>query len=219
MIFKNFFRKDLHLKSHWWHRLFLVVFVVCFIYSLYSVWNTPLPKYGMVESLQNRMTTELKLLPELITSKEKIGQYENNLYGDWYEKNEGWVLRQPDVYCSRNIAQHIEGVSAKTGIALYKGNGATELLSLADFKKYLTDQRANCVYATSIDDNTKVIGYAWFIDNDLRVWRESSFASALYILKGSLLITIPFLLLVVLYYKVFLFIVFGNNKKNSNPIA
>ena len=212
--FQNFFRKDLKLNSRWWHRLFLVIFAASFLYALYSVWNTPLPKYGVVESLQNRMTTEIKLLPELITSTEKIGQYENNLHGDWYDKNEGWALRQPDIYCSRNIAQHIDEVSAKTGISLYKGNGATELLPLADFKNYLTSQRASCVYATSIDDDTKVIGYAWFIGNDLQVWRESTFASAFYILKESLFIIPFFLVVIVLYYKIFLYVIFGKKKEN-----
>lgn len=212
--FSNFFRPDLNLKKRWWHRLLFVVFTVSFVYALYTVWDTPLPKYGVVDSLQNRMTTELQLLPNLITSDEKIGQYENNLHGEWYEKNEGWALRQPDVYCSRNIAQHIEEISTKTGISLYKGNEAAELLTLENFKNYLTSQRANCVYATSLDNNTKVIGWAWFVGDDLEVWKESTFASAIYILKESLFIIPFFLVIIVLYYKVFLYIVFGNKKEN-----
>lgn len=208
-----FFRPELKLNDRWWHRLLLILFVCSFLYALYSVWNTPLPKFKDVGYLRDRMSANLQLLPDLINSGEKIGEYENNLHGDWYDKNEGWALAQPDVYCSKNITNHIEEISKKTKVASYKGNGPTELLALDAFKNYLNNQKADCVYLTSIDDSTKVIGWAWFIGDDMKVWNESTFASAVYILKGSLITTLPFLLIIILYYKVLLYIVFGNIKE------
>jgi hypothetical protein len=123
----------------------------------------------------------------------------------------GWALRQPDVYCARNIAQHIEKISTKTGVTIYKGNGPEELLSLQDFKSYISDQGANCIYITTLDDQ-RIIAWAWFVSNDYKVWGPSIFATALYGLTGSLIVLLWGLITIILYYKVFLYVFFGRKK-------
>lgn len=211
MFIKNFFRKDLALNKRWWHRLLSVIFFLALLYFLVEVWDTPLPKYNSIGYLNDRMSSNLQLLPELIGSNEKVGVYENNLHGDSYEKNEGWLLRQPNIYCSDNIANNIENISGKTGVEVYKGNGPSEYISLEEFKNYLLKQNAKCV-SVNVINGTKVISWEVFVGNDLKVWEQSFFASFVYILKESLLVILSFIVLLVIYYKIFLYIIFG--KKN-----
>ena len=215
-ISKWLLRDDLNLRGHWWHRLFLVVFFISFAYSLLLVWNTPLPKYRAIDTLRNRMTEELKLLPDLISSDEKLGSYENNLHSYLYYENEGWILRQPNIYCSKNIIPYIEALSEKIGVSLFKGNGVDELISIESFKKYIGSQNSNCVYVTELANKSSVIAYPWFVDESFKVWKESTLASMIYILKESFLVALGFLLILIIYYKIFIYIFFGSKKHKEN---
>jgi len=213
-----FSRPDIKLGKCWWHRLVSILFIMGLFWSLVAVWDTPLPKYTVVAELNDRLTTQPQLLPELISSSEKIGIYENNLRGSWYRKNMGFVLKQPDVYCASNIAQHVEYISRKTEVTTFKGNLAYELISLDDFKEYVAGEDANCIHVTSIyipdlGNNVDVISYAWFVGSELKVWQESSLATAVYIIKDSVMVLVFAVLLIVLYYRVFLYAVFGKRKK------
>ena len=226
----NFFRKDLNLKNCWWHRFLFVAFVITFItaigFSIYSMLDdAQLPKYTKVGMLSDRMGSEISLIGDLVKPEEKIAVYEHNLYGTYngeslYSGNGGWLLKQ-EYYCSKNIIDQVEEISAKTGVNYYKGN--FDLIPLSDFKNYLAQNNANCIEVLDLDSvehfgNVKK-ALDWGLEaNNMAVWRESLIKSIFAVLQTVFFIALGFSILLVLYYKVFLYIVFGRKKTDDNKL-
>lgn len=211
----NFFRKDLNLKGRWWHRLLFVVFVVAFIASAWaSVANTQWPKYTKVGMLSDRTDNQIRLIGSLVQSEEKIGVYEGNVYGTDYSHNGGWLLLQ-EYYCSKDVASKVEEISAKTGINSYKGN--LDLVSQSEFKNYLSQNNAICVQVLDLDNAQrygsvkKALSYGFEAD-DMAVWQPSTAKSIFGAIQSVFWVILGFAVLLVIYYKVFLYIIFGNKK-------
>ncbi|MDD2495079.1 MAG: hypothetical protein PHE29_07805 [Tissierellia bacterium] len=166
------------------------------------------------------MDTEPHLIGDLVEPGEKIAIYEDNLYGAYqgkpfYDGNGGWLLEQ-EYYCSRDISSQVEKISEKTGIYSYKGN--TDLISVEDFKKYLTEQKAWCVEARDVYSvehlgNIKK-ALAWGLEADgMNVYKVSIIKSIFAVLQTVFFILLGFFILLILYYKIFIYIVFGNRKR------
>lgn len=213
----NFFRRDLNLSGRWWHRLFFVVFVVAFIASAWaSVANTQWPKYAKVGMLSDRLDDQIRLIGSLVKPEERIGVYEGNVYGSDYSHNGGWLLLQ-EYYCSKNVANKVEEIGAKTGVSFYKGN--LDLVSLGDFKNYLSQNNAICVQVLDLDNVQrygnvkKALSYGFEAD-DMAVWQPSTVKSLFGAFQSVLWVVLGFTVLLVIYYKVFLYIIFGRNKEN-----
>lgn len=212
---QNFFRKDLNLSGRWWHRLLLVVFVIAFIvFAWISVENIQWPKYVKVGMLSDRVDNQIRLIGSLVKSEERIGVYENNVYGSYYSHNGGWLLLQ-EYYCSKNASSKVEEISAKTGVNSYKGN--LDLVSLGDFKNYLSQNNAICVQVLDLDNVQrygnvkKALSYGFEAD-DMNVWQPSTIKSIFGSFQSILWVILGFAVLVVIYYKVFLYIIFGKEK-------
>ena len=219
----NFFRKDLNLKARWWHRLFFVGFVIAFIWIGWATISNmlddaQLPKYSKVGMLSDRMDSEIRLIGSLVKPEEKIAVYEHNLYGEYngktfYDGNGGWLVKQ-EYYCSKNVSDQVEKIVAKTGVNYY--SGTTGLDSLANFKSYLAQNKATCVSVNSYNplDNTETREkLMWGYEPDgMAVWQESLVKSIFAVLQTLFFVVLGFSILLVLYYKVFLFIVFGSKK-------
>lgn len=220
----NFFRKDLNLSGRWWHRLFFVAFVIAFVWISWATISNmlddaQLPKYTNVGMLSDRMDSEIRLIGSLVKPEEKIAVYEHNLYGEYngktfYDGNGGWLVKQ-EYYCSKNVSNQVEKITAKTGVNYYKGN--TGLVSLADFKSYLSQNKAECVQVLDLDSvehfgNVKK-ALSWGFEPDgMAVWQESLVKSVFAVAQTLFFVALGFLILLALYYKVFLFIVFGSKK-------
>ncbi len=219
------FRTDLNLKKYWWHRLINVLFIITFLITLFTSVNglfedSQLPKYNRVGSLASRMDSKIRLIGTLVRSEEKIAVYEHNLYGSYngksfYEGNGGWLLEQ-EYYCSTNITNQVDEVVAKTGISYFKGN--LDLVSLEEFKVYLAQNKANCIQILDLNskgrygDVKKALSWGLEAD-DMDVFDMSLLKSAFAIVQTLFLVSIGFFILVILYHKIFLYIVFGNTDK------
>jgi len=210
----------LNLKNRWWHRLLFVAFVVAFVAVVWGVIadtlnSAQLPKYTKVGILSDRVDAEIRLIGNLVQPGERIGVYEGNVYGNSYNQNGGWLLRQ-EYYCSKNISSKVEEISAKTEINYYKGN--LDLVSLSDFKNYLAQNSALCVQVLGLDNperygNVKK-ALSWGLEaDDMAVWAPSTVKSVFAVLQSVFFIALGFLVILILYYKVFLYIVFGKNAK------
>jgi hypothetical protein len=241
MNLKSFFREDLNLMNRWWHRLFFVIFIIAFISTVVAVISSmvndnQLPKYRKVGMLSDRMTNNVQLIGNLVKPNEKIAVYEHNLYGSYlgnnfYDGNGGWLLNQ-QYYCAKNLPEKIEEVATKTGVSHYKGN--TDLISASDFKNYLITTNAQCIEVLDLispavspsnpfadlipSDSQNRWGnvkqaLSWGLEaDDMAVWQMSVLKTIFAVLLPVLFTTIGFALLLVVYYKVFLFIVFGKSQ-------
>ncbi len=197
-----------------------VAFVVAFVAVVWGVIadtlnSAQLPKYTKVGILSDRVDAEIRLIGNLVQPGERIGVYEGNVYGNSYNQNGGWLLRQ-EYYCSKNISSKVEEISAKTEINYYKGN--LDLVSLSDFKNYLAQNSALCVQVLGLDNperygNVKK-ALSWGLEaDDMAVWAPSTVKSVFAVLQSVFFIALGFLVILILYYKVFLYIVFGKNAK------
>lgn len=234
-----FFRSDLNLKNRWWHRLLSVVFMISFIVVNYLVFSSIInkgyfPRYSKTDTLFNRMDTDVHIIGDLVYYDEKISGNENGLYGvnegetihdedgnyfyhgqSFYSLSGGTLVKQK-YYCSKNISNQIEKVSEITGINYYKAN--LELVSLNDFKEYLIKNNATCVMVWNNLDGLKNVGDAkkaltWGLEAEgMNIYKVSLISSLLYISWCFFIIVIYSSILILIYYKVVLYIIFGNYK-------
>jgi hypothetical protein len=214
----NFFRKDLDLKNHWWHRLLSVAFFIALASSVGAVFlDSHWPMYSNVGKLSDRLDYEIRIIGSLVGPEEKIAVNEHNIYASSYNQNGGWLLNQ-DYYCSKNIAAKVEEVGLMTGINFYKGN--IDLITLKDFKDYLVMNGAECIGVLKLDnpqrygDIKKALSWGISAD-DMSVWQPSLMKSFFEVTKNLLLVVVGFSIVVVFYYKVFLYIIFGNTKSGK----
>lgn len=215
----NLFRKDLNLGRRWWHRLFLVIFFVCFAWALYMmssdlfVDNHPyVPQWKIVGSVDERITAEVKQIRDLKKFGERVEEKdrsyalnsstdENSLYDDFY--------------CSTDLENKISEIQNKSGIVnlyLNRKNVPTET-----FVNYVENSGMKCLIpdAYTYSDDTKVrflepLGPNPLYGKDLVFYEKSNFLTAFYVFKMFLLVIAVFVGIAIVYYKIFLYIILGN---------
>lgn len=224
----NFFRKDLNLSSSWWHRLFFSIFFVLLIWVLYVTYNDLfsanhpyIPQWKIVNSVNERITAEVKQIRELKKSNERVEErdrsYAVNLQID--------DSLYDDIYCSNDFENRIDDVQNKSGIStlyirdMYDRNN----VPIETFTNYIKDNNIKCLIpdAYTYSDNMKVrflepIGPNSFFYKDLVFYEKSDFFTVLYVLKMFLLVIAVFAVIVVVYYKIILYIIFGSKKIDNN---
>lgn len=221
----KFLRKDLHLSGFWWHRFLSVAYISLFIITLiFSINNklggTEIPKYKKVGMLTDRIDGEIRRIESLVDREEKIAVYEHNLYENingvsTYDRNGGWLLKQ-DYYCTTNIGAKVKEISDITEVYYYKGN--LKLVPLNEFVEYLENNNALCIHVLDLHsqenfgDVEKALAWG-FEAEDMGIYRESIIKSIGSIAVTFFYTTLSFLALLIIYYKVFLFVVFGTRKK------
>ncbi|RIL00474.1 hypothetical protein DCC77_02820 [Candidatus Uhrbacteria bacterium] len=169
------------------------------------------------------MDDKIRLIGDLVKPDEKVAVYEHNLYGTYngksfYSGNGDWLLEQ-EYYCAKNISDKVEEISAKTGVNYYKGN--LNLVQLNEFKKYLSQNKAQCVQVLELDSferygNVKK-ALSWGLEaDDMAVWKVSIIKTVLSVLQQIFFIVLGFLVVMVIYYKIILYIIFGSKKIDNN---
>ncbi len=238
----NFFRNDLNLSGRWWHRLLLVIFFASCILALHTMYDyfdsLILPQYEIVNSVNDRITTEVKSIRELREPNE-IVEERYDLPGASYHLNASTDKSlYDDIYCSSDLENKIIDVKNKSGIStlyirdVYGRNidgfkQPSYDVPIETYADYVKENNIDCVIAdsyTMYDVNRRENGKLRFLEpigpdsffyKDLVFYKKSDFISTLYVLKISLLVIAGFVTTVVLYYKIVLYVIFGP-KKNDN---
>ena len=228
-------RKDLNLRTKWWHRLLLVVyaFFLIFLFGIFfnnldfKIFNYP--QWKMVSTVGERIDSNLNTLNQLTLSGEKVGEINSSsfslnipvsssAFSDESNKN---------IYCSNNIINYVQDILAKRSIKNLS-LGRKDWASLEEFNSFLIKTDDKCVLVDSYtvyDNYGSEIGKTYFLRPDKTLLmgetlsenygfhKISIFWSGLYFV-GDL----AFLLLLVLlvayiisffYHKVVLYIIFG----------
>lgn len=211
----------------------MIAFIFTVVATILTMVNdNQLPKYRKIGMLSERMTDRVQLIGSLVKPNEKIAIYEHNLYGSnkgetvhdgygnyfhhdqsFYSLRGGLMLQQ-SYYCSDNVWNNVEEISELTGIYTYKDN--LEPTTLNGFKEQLMRAKAHCVMiwdTTSFKNfnNAKALDWALEAEN-MAIWQVSALKTIFGVLVPVLFIVIGFALLLVVYYKVFLFMVFGKSQ-------
>ncbi len=231
----NFFRKDLNLKSHWWHRLLSIVFIFSFIifvaYNLitYSVsdmfrGDVGIQKWNKADGLSERINSEIKPVSAFIKPGEKIGEndrtYVLNDQPDAYYKG---VLN--DVYCSTELSEKFGIIKSSRNIdSLYIRNlYKRENVSPEIFSKFIEQNDIKCLMVDAYSDTNG--GRVTFLEPDRSYqdnwsfFEKSSIKTMVYFLEMiPIILGFSFMVfagILVIYYKIFLYIVFGSRKENN----
>lgn len=152
--------------------LFLSIFVVTIVAIVLLNHPGRSETYVEIESLTNRIGTGFVVLHEVIQQNERLGRYVSNVDSDFYQRNEGWLLRNMTVYCSNRLIDHIEQISAESGIYKYTGNpdGNQLTMDIEKFKKYLVSLNEICVSETEYDGE-RALQATLFIDPEHKIWK------------------------------------------------
>ena len=234
-ILNNFFRKDLNLKSHWWHRLLSIVFIFSFVifvayylitYSVSDMFrgDVGIQKWRTIEALSERITPEIKPINAFIKVGEKIGEndrtYALNDQPDEYYKG---VLN--DVYCSTELSEKFEVVKTARNIdSLYIRNiYKRENVSPEIFSNFIKQNDIKCLIVDAYSDTNR--GRVTFLEPDKSYqdnwsfFEKSSIKTIVYFLEMIPIVLIfsflVFVGILIVYYKIFLYVVFGNKKKSE----
>lgn len=238
----NFFRKDLNLSGRWWHRLLLVIFFISFLWALYTTYDDLfatrhpyIPQWKVVNSLDERLTPTVKKIHELKMPNERVGERDRSYA---LNSRDGDSLYD-DIYCSSDLENRIADVQNKSGINtlhirdVYGRNidGFNQPnydVPIEIYANYVKENNINCLIPdayTRYDVNGQEDGKLKFLEptgpnslsyKDLVFYEKSNLLTALYALKMFLLVIVTFAVAVVLYYRVFLYIIFGSKKIDND---
>ncbi|HMQ02158.1 MAG TPA: hypothetical protein PKD79_03790, partial [Candidatus Doudnabacteria bacterium] len=152
-IFTWFLREDLHLKDRWWHRLFMVcctfwlILMVLFLVNSDDFVFFDSPQWKMVDTIGNRIDSELKTVGSLIALGEKIDEIDASSHS----LNSNVSIFDGDLrhntYCSSHIVNHIDKIVAERGVQRFQGLSPD--VPLGNFKEYIKNEGIRCIVIDS----------------------------------------------------------------------
>ena len=221
----NFFRKDLNLGGRWWHRLFLIFFFIALAWAFYSMssdlfsGNHPyIPQWKVTDTLNERITVEVRQIRDLKESGEKVEER-----GSFYAFNSGGDgdSRYADFYCSSELENKITEVQSKSGIStlyirdIYDRNN----VSIETYAKYIRENEVICLvpdaYTVSGDKKIRFLeplGQSSLYGKDLVFYKKSNFLTVYYVLKMFIIVIAVFVGIAIAYYKILFYVIFGKIK-------
>lgn len=227
----NFFRNDLKLNNRWWHRFAKVMFTLLIITLLvFSYTDFNLVGFTKVARLDSFIDEK----PLFINEKLKdVFEYEF-IVSDNLEPNNGkhapeYLSFQESLVCS-SVPENIFSQYQFQGYEFWKGQMFNRtLVSEDEFVKYMKEASIKCVvftsYTNTFGGTTKMLQSYDYL-GDLYVYKKNNFKTSVYFIFGTfgnsnvahhypgvlLSVFLPLIILMFLYYKVFLYIIFGNKK-------
>lgn len=235
----NFFRKDLNLGRRWLHRLMVVVFFAWFFYCLFSVCKSAIfefwirPIYKVETTFATRIPSEVKLVREFTNPWERIQResYWVNLFLFWvyWEDKYGSLVEKADddfedmilnkTYCSTELYNQINEVIKKTGTSKIYIDGNSKLVSIATASNYLKANNIQCFITDSFDGQIHFLSAYKDFQENYYFYTKTSFSNFLtivgiitWIITITIGLTIPFGIILLIYYKIILFIIYWKRK-------
>lgn len=210
--FPPYFYRNNNLKNKWWHRLFVTIYtlilVIIFLISLFiftsigivppTTWNT---NYTTLKTFMNSQTENSgNAIPSFLNLPGAIGCIAENQHIEYvYEPN----LRAS--YCRFNLVSHIDDAASYFHNDFYLNedieNIKQKLLSL---DKPTSGDNSYCFI--SKDANCHQIG-------SIVKYKKNAIYYLLAIFWSIITIFIVSFFLQLIYYKGFIFIIYGNSKK------
>jgi len=238
----NFLRKDLILNKKWGHRLLVVVFFWLFIYCLFSLSKSFIfewmigPIYQIESSLEDRITSEVKSAKELSNYWEIL-----DWWSDWimfifwwiwdnkYKKIDSYTtnLNLEEFFCSNQLYNQLNNVIKRSWISTFyikEINNYLEPISMKTTIEYIKNNNVKCILIDGFWGENKFLNPWWAAQEYQKhyFYKKSNisfFLNTLNILSWIIIITIglaiPFSLLMFIYYKVILYVIYGSSKNDK----
>lgn len=224
--------------------IFFWLFVYCIFSATKSMifeWGLR-PVHRVQSKLEERITTEVKSAKELLKQWEVL--YRGSPYGVniflfrfyWEGKYQGLVKEiynnQDDtvngLFCSNQLYAQINEVIKKTGISKFyvkEINNFLEPVSTKIATEYIKNNNVKCILIDGFWGENKFLNPWWVAQeyqNDYYFYKKTGFANFLtimevitWIITVIVLLAIPFSLLMLIYYKIILYVIYGKSKKKK----
>lgn len=216
----NFFRKDLNLQIYRWHRLFKVLFIFSAILMLGFIIkkitkNYQYPKYTKICNLSDRLDSKIRLVGELINPNEICSSYEEDLYNRNLYYDYDQMKKIEDVYCSKNIFSQIDELQSITNV--YHFDAQNYNIPKNEFITYITLKHYQFISIfrshEQYTQDSMWHNSGWDNFNVYKVSYGKTLLSLLFLIfQISLLTVIGLILILTIYYKVVIYIIFENRK-------
>ena len=221
----NFFRKDLNLNNRWWHRLLLIIYFLSVAWVLYegagllfftpdNSYNPYIPQWKEVGSVDERITVNVKQIHELKKMNERVEER-----GLSFRLNSGTNDLQDNLYCSNDLENRVGDIQNKSGVNtlyirhIYDRNS----VPIETFIKYIKDNNTKCLIADAYTYSAAV--RQEFLEpvrlssyKNLVFYKKSTLFTLFFIVKQLLTYFAIFAGIVIVYYKIILYIIFGSKK-------
>lgn len=233
-IVKWIFREDQDLDKKWWHRMVKVVFTIFIIsMTLLGVAEFNLTGYSKIGTIYEYINDQPQTVEQIIKNINKGDLVISDNFEPTNGENNSTVFLSKDAICAKNLRDTVSNFHSK-GYELYSGGMFNRSkLDLENFLKYLETKNIQCIIPTfytaydggkvpmiqvfgSDDHNTRNVYF--YSPNEIKtIWYfifGTYFSDSIYIYSGIwFYILIPALVLVLIYYKFIIYIVFGSKKK------
>lgn len=230
-----FFRKDLNLQDKWWHRLLSIIFILSFIlfisfnivdFSTHDIFRGgQVNQWKKVSSLSDRITSDIKPISALLKTSEKIGD-NNRTYVLNDEPDEYYRIILNDVYCSTELVDDYKEIESSRNIGeLYiMENNYRKKITSEVFSNYIRQNEIKCLIVDAYSSpNNKSLSFLQpdrsYQDN-WTFYQKSTTKTLLYFLEMIPIVLgislIIFLGIIIIYYKVVLYVIFGNKRITKN---
>lgn len=221
--------------------IFYGLFIFCvFIVSKSAIFKDIRPVHEVQSSLTERMTSEIKSARELSEPWEVfyngspywVNMFLFRFYGKWkYQWLAKEVYNNQDstldgLFCSKNLDTQINDLIKKTWISKFyikEINNYLKPVSTNISIEYIKNNNVKCILIDSFWDENKFLNPWWVAQeyqNNYDFYKRTSFSSLLNILEIvtgiitiAVILAIPFSILILIYYKVILYVIYGNKKR------
>lgn len=203
----TFFNHDVDLNNKWWHRLLkvlfiifiILLFVISYIINVSTVEEDSFNSSRIdIESYSKSHPEEINTLPSFLNLEGKLGCYNGDKYDYIFE----YQIKEKGI-CNADLIKNIDGIIPliRAKYPQYKDLNVGELKSIM-----LKSNQRHCLIPSDSRENCKIFNIVKY-KRTLSFYRE--------VLIYSILITLVVsALLILFYYKVFLYIIYGNKKKS-----
>jgi hypothetical protein len=219
------FRNDLELNKRWWHRLLKVIYlVIVAVFLIYGILDFSVTGYSKLGKLSkyipdNPQTIEKILentqIKDILISSDKFEPYNG--------KDDSFAVGR-DYLCSQDMHKDILDMDI-IKYEMWAGKMLDrKIVSVQEFSEYLKLNDLKCVVPTFYEDEfgrrvDMMQAYDGVSDlNSLYIYKPDQLKTVWYFLLGGgtypgiwFYLLVP-VLLVFIYYKVVLYIIFGNKK-------
>jgi hypothetical protein len=226
------YRKDINLSNRWWHRLLVVIFFISFFVILFLIFknDSNITQWKRNDQIEKRLTTKLNSVESLLKEKERLSYSVDESmskqsvflgFSNWfYEVKIGFN----NIYCSKEIFSKFEEIKLNKQInevetnILYIENDKS--ITFEKFMDKINEDNIKCLIVKYYDDNStfnlnhnKILSFEGIKDFEKNYFSKISIINTIfYILIRFLFITLIFIGIIIFYYKVILYIIFGNKK-------
>jgi len=191
-------------------------------YIMLDVLTEDMPGFFKVERVYDRLTDTPQRLNNIVHSGERIGTTKYSVTSISAYKMAGQqILIDADYFCANDVHNKIKEVSDITGVSKYQGSGRMELITAKEFGALMQKPTyctvSDCVRVFYRDGDGTIMGKGFEVLDDTYIWRVSHIKTAGIFFK-NILTTAPFILsllisVMILYYTVVLYVIFGRNKQ------